>query len=439
MKNLPPLRSQVSGPNLPLSPHPSTQVSGLTPHPSDDVLVKVENVSKKFCRSLKKSLWYGMKDLGSELIGRSHRGNNDLRPDEFWAVKNVSFELKRGECLGLIGRNGAGKTTLLRMLNGLLKPDKGRIDMQGRVGALIALGAGFNPILTGRENIYVNASVLGLKKKEIDTRFDEIVEFAELEEFIDAPVQNYSSGMQVRLGFAIATALDPDILIIDEILAVGDMGFRAKCYDVIGRLSRRAAIIFVSHSMPIVSRICNRAILMNNGIELISGSPEIAIEGYFAQFPINADPTANLMPNEILQIVSVAIKAMNGNLLGNRVGYGEGLIIEITIKSNQDLSNLVGRLSFLRTDLLPIAISDSKIAGFSIDIQQGLNTISVIIPKLLLGPSKYMLGLTLTPNNRFESILWVPAISELIIDGRFIPNAPYYIEAYWETTPNNKK
>ncbi|MDP3817157.1 ABC transporter ATP-binding protein, partial [Pseudomonas sp.] len=198
-----------------------------------EALVKVDGVSKKFCRSLKRSLWYGMQDLGSELIGNPHGGGGDLRKDEFWAIKDVSFELKRGECLGLIGRNGAGKTTLLRMLNGLIKPDQGRIEMRGRVAALIALGAGFNPILTGRENIYVNASVLGLRKREIDEKFEEIVEFAELGEVIDAPVQSYSSGMSVRLGFSIAVRMDPDVLIVDEVLAVGDMGFRSKCYNEI--------------------------------------------------------------------------------------------------------------------------------------------------------------------------------------------------------------
>jgi lipopolysaccharide transport system ATP-binding protein len=163
-----------------------------------DTLIKVEGVSKKFCRSLKKSLWYGMQDLGNEVIGKRHGGNGELRPDEFWAVDDVSFELKRGECLGLIGRNGAGKTTLLRMLNGLIKPDTGRIEMRGQVGALIALGAGFNPILTGRENIYVNASVLGLSKRETDAKIDNIIDFAEIGEFINMPVQSYSSGMAVR-------------------------------------------------------------------------------------------------------------------------------------------------------------------------------------------------------------------------------------------------
>ena len=196
---------------------------------NNDVLICVEGVSKKFCRDLKRSLWYGVKDAVSDVFGRE--GSTDLRRDEFLAVNDVSFEVRRGECLGLVGRNGAGKTTLLKMLNGLIKPDHGRIEMRGRVGALIALGAGFNPILTGRENIYVNGSVLGLSRKEIDRKLEDIINFAEIGDFIDLPVQSYSSGMQVRLGFAVATAMEPDILLLDEVLAVGDDAFRSKCFD----------------------------------------------------------------------------------------------------------------------------------------------------------------------------------------------------------------
>ena len=239
---------------------------------SDETLVKVEGVSKKFCRDLKRSLWYGMKDLGNELLGRRHGGNGALRPDEFWAVNDVSFELKRGECLGLIGRNGAGKTTLLRMLNGLIKPDSGRIEMRGRVGALIALGAGFNPVLTGRENIYVNAAVLGLSKNEIDKKYEEIVNFSELKDFIDAPIQSYSSGMQVRLGFSIASVVNPDILILDEVLAVGDASFRTKCYRRIGDCKKNAAVIFVSHNMEQIARICTSGIVLEPGKPAYAGN-----------------------------------------------------------------------------------------------------------------------------------------------------------------------
>ncbi|MEJ8568209.1 ABC transporter ATP-binding protein [Elongatibacter sediminis] len=232
---------------------------------SDDVLVKVEGVSKKFCRSLKRSMWYGVQDVASELLGRQG-GHDQLRKNEFWAVDDVSFELRRGECLGLIGPNGAGKSTLLKMLNGLIKPDKGRITMRGRVGALIELGAGFNPILTARENIYVNGSVLGFTKKEIDRKFDAIVDFAEIEEFIDTPVQSFSSGMKVRLGFAVAAQMEPDILLIDEVLAVGDVGFRMKCFNRILKLKNLGTVIvLVSHSMLDVHRVCSTAAVISPG------------------------------------------------------------------------------------------------------------------------------------------------------------------------------
>jgi lipopolysaccharide transport system ATP-binding protein len=236
-------------------------------------LIKVEGLSKKFCRSLKRSLWYGMQDLGNELVGRRHGGNGELRPDEFWALRDVSFELRRGECLGLIGHNGAGKTTLLRMLNGLIKPDAGRIEMRGRVGALIALGAGFNPILTGRENIYTNASVLGITKQQVDAKFDEIIAFAEIGEFIDTPVRNYSSGMSVRLGFAVAAVLiEPDILFLDEVLAVGDIGFVVKCLNTVRRMTNNAAVVFVSHNMQQVSSFCTRVMVMDHGRPLLDTS-----------------------------------------------------------------------------------------------------------------------------------------------------------------------
>jgi len=246
---------------------------------SDDVLVKVEGVSKKFCRSLKRSLWYGVQDVASEMLGREGH-HDELRKNEFWAVNDVSFELKRGECLGLIGPNGAGKSTLLKMLNGLVKPDKGRITMRGRIGALIELGAGFNPILTARENIYVNGSVLGFSKKEIDGKFDAIVDFAEIEEFIDTPVQNYSSGMKVRLGFAVAAQMDPDVLLIDEVLAVGDFSFQQKCLGKINEMRQKSGLLLVSHSMNTVRMVCDRVIVVDKGGVVCDGDSVSGISCY---------------------------------------------------------------------------------------------------------------------------------------------------------------
>lgn len=248
-----------------------------------EVLIKVESVSKKFCKDLKLGLFYGFKDLAGSVFGSS--AQKELRKKEFWAVDDISFEVKRGECIGLLGHNGAGKSTLLKVLTGLIAPDRGRIEMHGRVNALIELTAGFNPILTGRENIYNNAAVLGLSDKEIKEKFDEIVAFSELEEFIDTPVQYYSSGMKVRLGFSVAVHTEPDVLILDEVLAVGDAGFRTKSLNKMKEVMKNAAVIFVSHSMPQVSRVCDTVLFMRHGKEVFYGkNVNKGIEMYFDEF-----------------------------------------------------------------------------------------------------------------------------------------------------------
>lgn len=235
-----------------------------------EILVDVQNVSKKFTLDLKTSLKYGAADILRSSFGI--QPNKALRKGEFWAVQDISFKLRRGECIGLIGHNGAGKSTLLKVLNGLYTPDKGQIVMRGKVGALIELGAGFNPILTGRENIYNNAAILGFTKEEVANKIQSIIDFSEIEKFIDMPLQNYSSGMKVRLGFAVAAHLEPDILIIDEVLAVGDLGFVLKCFKKIDELLPNTAMIFVSHSMPMISRICNEIILMDHGVSEYQGN-----------------------------------------------------------------------------------------------------------------------------------------------------------------------
>ncbi len=230
-----------------------------------DTLIEVKGLSKKYCLDFKKSLLYGVSDIARDLIPNS-RASEDLRPKEFWALKDINFTLNRGECLSLVGGNGAGKTTLLKILNGLVKPDRGTVRLKGRTGALIALGAGFNPVLTGRENILVNASLLGMSKRKTLDKFDEIVDFAEIEKSIDSPVQTYSSGMQVRLGFAVAAVLmKPDILFLDEVLAVGDVAFQVKSLNAIREMRNNAAVIFVSHNLHQVSNISTEAMLLHEG------------------------------------------------------------------------------------------------------------------------------------------------------------------------------
>lgn len=294
---------------------------------SSKVIVKVENVSKKFSKDLKTGLKYGLSDLFTNVFGN---GKSDkLRPKEFWAVKDISFELRRGECLGLIGHNGAGKSTLLKMLNGLIRPDVGSITMKGRVGALIELGAGFNPILTGKENIYNNGAILGFSKKEIDKKLATIIDFAELAEFIDMPVQHYSSGMKVRLGFAVAAQMEPDILIIDEVLAVGDLGFVLKCFKVIDSILPNTAILFVSHSMPMVSRICSHILLMDKGVSTFQGTDvSKAIDLYYGRFA-NSEKTVVLESEKIkLESAQIVSKDSFNNLPA--LNWKDDLVISLT-------------------------------------------------------------------------------------------------------------
>jgi lipopolysaccharide transport system ATP-binding protein len=232
-----------------------------------DLILDVDHVWKIYCRHLKKALWYGLKDLGGELTGTSRpRVQGDLRPGEFFSVRDAHFQVRRGECVALIGPNGAGKSTMLKMINGLIKPNAGEISIRGRIGALIELGTGFNPVLSGRENVYINGSVLGMKKREIDRLFDQIVDFAELPHVIDDPIKTYSSGMRVRLGFAVAAMLQPELLLIDEVLAVGDVGFRMKCFAHLRKLiDNGVAVILVTHATGMLPRMANRSIVFDSG------------------------------------------------------------------------------------------------------------------------------------------------------------------------------
>ncbi len=247
---------------------------------SNTVLIEAENISKKFCRSLKRTMFYTGVDIARGVINQTPPGDV-LRKDEFWALRDVSFKLKRGECLGLIGPNGSGKSTLLRVLNGIIHPDLGYAKIRGNTGALIHVGAGFHPTLTGRENIYVSGAIRGMTQREVREKFDEIVDFSGVREFIDMPVQHYSSGMFVRLGYSVAAHIDPDLLLMDEVLAVGDADFKSKCLDHLAKkMDAGCAPVFVSHAMGSVSEICTRVIVLSKGHIIFDGSVEDGIAVY---------------------------------------------------------------------------------------------------------------------------------------------------------------
>ena len=246
---------------------------------SDETLVELKGVSKKFSKSLKDARKYGLKKLIAGAFGIRDEWQK-LRPGQFWAVDEVSLTVEKGETVGIIGRNGAGKSTILKMINGLYLPDKGEIRVGGKVGALIELGAGFHPLLSGRENIYIKGAMLGKRKREVDELFDEIVDFADIGDFIDSPVGTYSSGMYVRLGFAVAIYNDPDIMLVDEILAVGDYKFKQKCFGKINELKRKMSFVLISHSMLDISRFCDRVAVLDRGKLVYLGDPVAGVRFY---------------------------------------------------------------------------------------------------------------------------------------------------------------
>lgn len=396
---------------------------------NDDVLIKCESLSKKFCKDFKRSLWYGIKDVCLTFSSKG-RHHSELRKDEFWAVSDISFELKRGECIGLIGHNGAGKSTLLKMLNGLITPDKGQVTMKGRVGALIELGAGFNPVLTGRENIYNNGAVLGFSKSEIDRKLETIIDFSELREFIDMPVQNYSSGMKVRLGFAVAAQMEPDILLIDEVLAVGDLGFKLKCFKTIDDILPNTAIIFVSHSMPMVSRICNKIILMDKGESKMQGDNiSTAIDLYYERF---ADNEQNVIFSDgSLKLEDVSLKSSLKSENGlSQINWDEDL--ELNFKfSALDLKTFPNfNITIFDKEQRPVAILDSNESENNL-IEDNLTlNFSVIHKNIQLSKGVYSINIAVnnssgSPILRINSILSFQVIHPKDIWQPFLLKAEY--------------
>jgi lipopolysaccharide transport system ATP-binding protein len=272
--------------------------------------------------------------------------SNHTDEDVFWALKDVSFNLQKGEILGIIGQNGAGKSTLLKLLSRITYPSAGKIETRGKVASLLEVGTGFNPELTGRENVYLNGTILGLSKKEIDERFWDIVKFSGIEKFIETPVKRYSSGMKVRLAFAVAAHLEPEVLIIDEVLAVGDADFQRKCIGKMQEISDGTGrtVLFVSHNMAAVKTLCTRGIVLKGGQKVFDGSQTDAINFYQS----NLDNAGNLdyidniedaPGNEFVRIINFGIKPLEGNILSITSGvYFEVLLYNFVEKANLDIT-----------------------------------------------------------------------------------------------------
>jgi lipopolysaccharide transport system ATP-binding protein len=261
-----------------------------------EIAIKFEQVSKKY-RLRPRTLREGLTHLARTIRASLDRGG-EARSSEFWALKGISFEVKKGESIGIIGPNGAGKSTILKLIAGITAPTEGRVFTKGRIAPLIELGAGFHPELTGRENIFLNGSILGMSRREIKQKMDSIIAFADLEEFIDTPIKRYSSGMYVRLGFSVAAHLDPEILLVDEVLAVGDTGFRVRCMERIRELiSSGVTVCYITHNILSIRGLCNQAFFLEKGAVQAMGSPDFVIESYNRY--LSGKPTYNFVTKEV--------------------------------------------------------------------------------------------------------------------------------------------
>lgn len=305
-----------------------------------------------------------------EALLRTVSGRRDEDPQTLWALRDVSLEVARGETVGIIGRNGAGKSTLLKLISRITWPTHGEIHLYGRIGSLLEVGTGFHPELTGRENIFLNGTILGMRRHEIRRRFDEIVAFAEIERFLDTPVKRYSSGMYIRLAFAVAAHLDPEILVVDEVLAVGDASFQRKCLGKMGEVAREQgrAVLFVSHNMVAITALCSRAVLLENGSVTQDGAAPAVVQRYLNSLErVTTVPMADRRDRRgsgALRFETFA--ARNASLGGGLIRSGDDVVFEIAYRSDRPT------LRNVHVDIVIHGPFDEQLAQLSNTSQRGV-------------------------------------------------------------------
>lgn len=400
-----------------------------------DSIIRVENVGKKYIlgqnkqeryKALRDTLANGAKSLGQKLFKSFAKRNVNSINEEFWALKDVSFEIKPGEVIGIIGRNGAGKSTLLKVLSRITEPTTGRITVKGRVASLLEVGTGFHPELTGRENIYLNGAILGMSKIEIKNKFDEIIAFAEVEKFLDTPVKYYSSGMYVRLAFAVAANLEPEILVVDEVLAVGDAAFQKKC---LGKMENVAAqegrtVLFVSHNMSTISLLCNKCIYLSNGQIRQFDLTEKVVNTYLSEVLQNDNQNLNQIRTygfgKYTRFTDIKILSEKGE---NTIFFGQPIKYKIIIESDKDEKDLtIGATIFSSLNNIIGTLITSQV--FSIKANQEI-TLELVMNHLNLAPGLYYTGLSIgrgfDPANRqdLDSIVGQPSF-------QILPNPEQY-------------
>ncbi len=381
------------------------------------IAIKVENVSKSYIlHHIQTERYSTLRDVLSKkaksVIGKSEKKFQSR--EEFWALKDVSFEVEQGDRIGVIGRNGAGKSTLLKVLSRITTQTHGRVSLKGRIASLLEVGTGFHPELTGRENIFLNGSILGMSKKEIISKFDEIVDFAEVEKFLDTPVKRYSSGMYVRLAFAVAAHLEPEVLIVDEVLAVGDALFQRKCLGKMEEVSKVGGrtVIFVSHNMQAVQKLCKKGLMLQQG-KLIGYGPIDSIVDQYLQTSVAGqayyeikEPLDHLELNGYAQ--SLEIEDKNGKPVAE-IPVGDKWQVRVKFKLNKRTENFVIALGLVTQLDLPLQTSWSEAATF----EEGEYDVLFKNDEIMLTTGQYKLVVGLSAFQRV--IHYVPDAGRLMI------------------------
>lgn len=355
-------------------------------------IIRVEHATKEFRLGQLTGLGQSLRNGANRLLGRPV-----ARPEAFKALDDVSFSIEPGEVVGIIGHNGAGKSTMLKLLASISQPTAGRVQVDDRVAPLIEVGAGLVPDLTGRENVFLNGAILGMRHDEIRRKFDDIVAFAEIERFIDTPVKRYSSGMQVRLGFAIATAVDAGILIVDEVLAVGDLAFQRKCYDRIEGFVRdgRRTLLLVSHNLRQVERLCSRVLMLERGRLQMDGRPKDVCDQFLNQSnaKIARDRSAAIGRFESSGEISVRAVTVHGEKMPladrNTIRASDAIVVDVEFSAEADIPDVVFTVGIHTTDLFFIGMASSELAPFAGTVTQGPNHLRCVLSGFSLTPGVY--------------------------------------------------
>jgi lipopolysaccharide transport system ATP-binding protein len=352
--------------------------------------ITVHGVWKKFRRGERHD---SLRDLIPAAIGKMFRrgARPELEAAEFWAVRDVSFEVKPGEALGIIGANGAGKSTILKLLTRILRPTRGQCEVRGRVGALIEVAAGFHPDLTGRENVYLQGSIMGMRQAEIARAFDQIVDFSGISEFIDTPVKRYSSGMNARLGFSIAAHLNPDVLLVDEVLAVGDAGFQERCLARMrALLGRGIPVVFISHNLPAIVELCTRGIVIDHGALVFDGPPAEAAAAYRERVHAAPAAPAEADATKPIRIAAVEIGS-DGHSAPGVVPSGGALRVRICYEA-REATRAHFAVDLHTADGLLCAGINSRMDDTEFNVLRGRGVIELSIPRLPLLPGCYLVS-----------------------------------------------